>query len=136
MDDKIFLTLLLYKDIVSEKDSFQRHLHYRVLGPMMGTIENDIFMNTSDHMYQSIEKSSTNMDNQIRYTYYSSLSLKAAKEKYHTKTIEKIVECFYREHEKESYYVICIENKDPIIIKYNEEKMKRKMDSNVATPIS
>lgn len=135
MDDKIYLTLLLYKNIVSEKDSLQRHLHYRVLGPMMGTIENDSFINTSDRIYQSIEKSTTNMDNKIRYTYYLHLSLKAAKEKYHTDSIEKIVECFYKEHEKDSYYVICVEDKDPIIIKFDEEKMKRKMESNLVTPL-
>lgn len=135
MDDKIFLTLLLYKDIVSEKDSLQRHLHYRVLGPMMGTIDNDIFMNTSDRMYQSIEKSSTNMNNQLRYAYYLSMSLTDAKKKYHTDSIEKVVTCFYKEHEKDSYYVICVENKDPIIIKYDENKMKRKIDTSIVTPL-
>ncbi len=135
MDDKVYLTLLLYKDIVSEKKSLQKHLHYRVLGPMMGTLEGDLFMNTSDKMYPSIEKYETNMNDQIRYAYYSLTSLKEAKEKYHTESVYEIVYQFQKEHEKDTYYVIDIKDKDPIIIKYDEERMKRKMDSNLVTPL-
>ena len=43
MDSKIYLSLLLYKDIVSSSNCKQ--LHYRVLGPMMGTLDNNCFMN-------------------------------------------------------------------------------------------
>ena len=135
MDDKIFLTLLLYKDIISEKDSSMKHLHYRVLGPMMGTIENDIFTNTSDRIYCSIEKSSTNMDDQIRYAYYSLLSLKEAKSKYQTDSVEEVVSSFFKEHEKDTYYVISKAEVEPLIIKYDEEKMKRKMNTDIVMPL-
>ena len=135
MDEKIYLTLLLYKDIVSDKHSLQKHLHYRVLGPMMGTVEEDVFINTSDREYYSIEDSFVNMNDDIRYVYYLLLSLKDAKEKYQTDDLEKVVECFYKEHEKDTYYVICIENKDPIIIRYDENRMHRKMESDLVTPL-
>ncbi|MBQ8131428.1 MAG: hypothetical protein IJ193_02965 [Bacilli bacterium] len=135
MDSKIFLTLLVYKDIVSDKDSKQRHLRYRVLGPMMGTMEGSTFINTNDKKYSSIEESSTNMDDGIRYAYYKLLSLKDAKEQYHTDDVESVVSMFFGEHEKDSYFVIDTDGKDPIIMRYDEEKMRRKMDSDIATPL-
>lgn len=135
MDSKIYLTLLVYKDIISDKDSEQRHLRYRVLGPMMGTLEDGVFINTTDRRYECIEKSSTNMNDEIRYAYYLLLSLKDAKEKYHTDDVENLVTMFMKEHEKDTYFVIDMDGKDPIIMRYDEDKMKRKMDSDIATPL-
>lgn len=135
MDSKIFLSLLVYKDIVSDKDSKQRHLRYRVLGPMMGTMEGTTFINTNDKRYSSIEESSTNMNDEIRYAYYKLLSLKDAKEQYGMDDVESVVQKFYEEFEKDSYFVIDVDEKDPIIMRYDEEKMRRKMDSDIATPL-
>lgn len=135
MDSKIYLTLLLYKDIASDKRFDFRQLRYRVLGPMMGTLEEDIFINTMDRKYPSIEKTETNMNDEVRYAYYGLLSLKDAKEKYQTDEVEKVVSMFLKDHEKEAYFVIDSEGKEPLIMKYEEEKMRRKMDSDIATPI-
>ena len=135
MDSKIYLTLLVYKDIISDKDSEQRQLRYRVLGPMMRTLEDGVFINTTDRRYESIEKSSTNMNDEIRYAYYRLLSLKDAKEKYHTDDVENLVTMFMKEYEKDTYFVIDMDGKDPIIMRYDENKMKRKMESNIATPL-
>ncbi len=135
MDSQIYLSLLLYKDIVSDENSSIRQLHYRVLGPMMGTLDGNVFWNTSDRKYHSIEKSTTNMNDNLRYAYYSLLSLKDAKRKYQTDSIEKIVSSFFKEHERDTYYVISKEEGAPIIIKYDEEKMKRKMDTNLVRPL-
>ena len=135
MDSKIYLTLLVYKDIISDKDSEQRQLRYRVLGPMMGTLEDGVFINTTDRRYESIEKSSTNMNDEIRYAYYRLLSLKDAKEKYHTDDVENLVTMFMKEYEKDTYFVIDMDGKDPIIMRYDENKMKRKMDSDIARPL-
>ena len=135
MDSQIYLSLLVYKDIVSDKDSRQRHLRYRVLGPMMGTLDGDVFINTNDKKYSSIEKSSTNMNDDVRYAYYKLLSLKDAKEKYSTDNVEEVVAKFIEEHNKDSYFVIDTYDKEPIIMRYDEAKLKRKMDSDVARPI-
>ena len=135
MDSKIYLTLLVYKDIISDKDSEQRQLRYRVLGPMMGTLEDGVFINTTDRRYECIEKSSTNMNDEIRYAYYRLLSLKDAKEKYHTDDVENLVTMFMKEYEKDTYFVIDMDGKDPIIMRYDENKMKRKMDSDIARPL-
>ena len=134
MDSQIYLTLLVYKDIV-EKTKEQRHLRYRVLGPMMGTLDGDVFINTNDKKYTSIEKYSTNMNDEIRYAYYKLLSLKEAKEKYESDNVEEVVAKFIDTYKNDSYFVIDTDGKDPIIMRYDEAKLKRKMDSDVARPI-
>lgn len=134
MDDKIFLSTLLYKNIV-EKSPNQRHLMYKVLGPMMGTIEDKLFINTHDKSYTSIEIDSTNIDDNIRYAYYNKISLKEAKKKYNTEVIEEVVEKYKKEYEKDSYYVIDKAKDDPIIIRYDEKKFKRVFESDVARPL-
>ena len=135
MDSQIYLSLLVYKDIVSDKDSSQRHLRYRVLGPMMGTLDGDVFINTNDKKYTSIEKYSTNMNDEIRYAYYKLLSLKEAKDKYESDNVEEVVAKFIDTYKNDSYFVIDMDGKDPIIMRYDEAKLKRKMDSDVARPI-
>ena len=135
MDSQIYLSLLVYKDIVSDKDSSQRHLRYRVLGPMMGTLDGDVFINTNDKKYTSIEKYSTNMNDEIRYAYYKLLSLKEAKEKYESDNVEEVVAKFIDAYKNDSYFVIDMDGKDPMIMRYDEAKLKRKMDSDVARPI-
>lgn len=135
MDSQIYLSLLVYKDIVSDKDSSQRHLRYRVLGPMMGTLDGDVFINTNDKKYTSIEKYSTNMNDEIRYAYYKLLSLKEAKDKYESDNVEEVVAKFIDTYKNDSYFVIDMDGKDPIIMRYDEAKLKRKMDSDIARPI-
>ena len=134
MDSQIFLSTLLYKNVVDRPDNM-RHLSYKNLGPMLGTIENEVFINTHDREYSSIEKSETNMDDNIRYAYYNLLSLKDAKEKYQTDEVEEVVKKFKEEHERDSYYVIDANHSEPIIIKFDENKFKRIYESNVARPL-
>lgn len=134
MEEKIFLSTLLYKSIV-EKSTGVRHLSYKVLGPMLGTITENVFINTHDRKYTSIEKTNTNMCDNIRYAYYNLISLKEAKEKYNVDTIEKVIEKYKSEYEKDSYYVIDVDLEEPIIIRYDKNKLKRVFDSNIAKPI-
>lgn len=134
MDDKIFLSTLLYKSIV-DKSASHRQLIYKVLGPMMGTIEDEVFINTHDKSYTSIENANTNMNDNIRYAYYNLISLNKAKEKYNTEIIEEVVEKYKKEYDKDSYYVIDKDLDDPIIIRYDEKKFKRVFESDVARPL-
>ena len=131
MDNKIYIATLLYKNIVDKTDN-SRHLMYKVLGPMMGTIEDNIFINTHDRKYSSIESDKTNMNDNIRYTYYNTISLKEAKKKYNTDNIEEIIKLYKEEHIKDTYYVIDIYDKKPIIIRYDSTKFKRVYDSDIA----
>ena len=134
MEDKIFLATLLYKSIV-EKSNDKRHLSYKVLGPMMGTVEDGVFINTHDRKYLSIEKLSINMNDNIRYSYYNLISLKEAKERYETEVLETIVEKYKRVHEKDYYYVMDIDDDNPFTIRYDASKFKKVFDSNVAKPL-
>lgn len=137
LDEKVFLTLLVYKDIIKENfdDEKHRKLRYRVLGPMMGTLDNDVFINTNDKKYYSIEKETTNMNDSIRYAYYKLLSLKEAKEKYNTNNVEEVVEKFNNEYKNDSYFVLNNKGTEPIIMRYDEENLKRRYDSDIAKPI-
>lgn len=137
LDEQVFLTLLVYKDIIKEDydNENNRKLRYRVLGPMMGTIEDDVFINTSDKKYYSIERGSTNMNDDIRYAYYKTISLKDAKEKYMTDNVEEVVEKFNEEYKNDSYFVLNNKDTEPIIMRYDEDKLRRKYDSDIAKPI-
>lgn len=135
MDSKIYLSCLLYKSIISEGTCTQ--VTYKVIGPMMGTIENNIFINTHDRKYYSIDNPNTSIKKDIRYAYYNSISLQEAKEKYKTDNIEELVSKYYETYKKQNanYYVIVKRGIDPMIIAYDPEKFKRKYESNVAKPI-
>lgn len=134
MDDKIYIATLVYKNIV-DKTEKTRHLSYKVLGPMLGTIENKVFINTHDRVYTSIEEAKTNMDDSIRYAYYNKISLKEAKDKYKSDNLEEIIKLYKDEYIKDSYFVIDTYNESPIIIRYDEKKMRRKYESDIATPL-
>lgn len=130
MDNDIYLALLLYKSVIEADLNFE--LSYKVLGPMMGTIEKDVFINTNDRKYYSIEKTKANIDKNIRYLYYNLISLREAKKKYHTNNVLEVVEKYFNDSKNDSYYVICKENSNPLIIKYDQERFIRKYESNVA----
>lgn len=134
MDDKIYIATLVYKNIV-DKTEKARHLSYKVLGPMLGTIENKVFINTHDRVYTSIEEAKTNMEDSIRYAYYNKISLKEAKDKYKSDNLEEIIKLYKDEYIKDSYFVIDTYNESPIIIRYDEKKMRRKYESDIATPL-
>lgn len=134
MDDKIYIATLVYKNIV-DKTKKTRHLSYKVLGPMLGTIENKVFINTHDRVYTSIEEAKTNMEDSIRYAYYNKISLKEAKDKYKSDNLEEIIKLYKDEYIKDSYFVIDTYNESPIIIRYDEKKMRRKYESDIATPL-
>lgn len=134
MDDKIYIATLVYKNIV-DKTEKTRHLSYKVLGPMLGTIENKVFINAHDRVYTSIEEAKTNMEDSIRYAYYNKISLKEAKDKYKSDNLEEIIKLYKDEYIKDSYFVIDTYNESPIIIRYDEKKMRRKYESDIATPL-
>lgn len=135
MDEKIFLaTLMLKKNIKNESQSVENI--YEPLGPMLGTMEDDIFINNKDKEYNSILDIDKAFDNEKRYFYYNKISLKEAKEKYKTINLEDLVKLYYEEQKDKNFYVIFNkDSNDAFTIIYKADQVKKVYDSKVSKQI-
>lgn len=115
----LYLAMLVCRNKLSKQDYF-----YTIVGPMLGTLENGIFIDSHDKKYHKMTDRIMQCTKN-RFAYYNLISLYDFMHYYvGEKPLEEVIKDYVDFHKNTTYYVYLEKTKGHFVLPFDYEKAR------------